>query len=206
MIRQVVFDMGNVLVHYRPRRLVQLVGAAEEDQPLLLREVFGSVEWVRLDRGCMESEEAIAAMSARLPRRLHPAARTLVEGWWKLELAPVEGMEALVGEVKALGLGVYLLSNATVHLPEYFDQIPGSQYFDGRVVSADWKLLKPQPEIYRTLLREYGLRPEECFFVDDLNVNVEGACHVGMTGAVFDGDMARLRRALQEAGVPVKSA
>ena len=203
MIRQVVFDMGNVLVHYRPQRLVQLVGAAEEDQPLLLREVFGSVEWVRLDRGSMESEEAIAAMCARLPRRLHPAARTLVEGWWKLELAPVEGMEALVGEVKALGLGVYLLSNATVRLPEYFDRIPGSQYFDGRVVSADWKLLKPQHEIYEVLFREYGLKPEECFFIDDLALNIEGAWYVGMGGAVFDGDLAHLRGSLNAAGVPV---
>ena len=206
MIRQVVFDMGNVLVHYRPQRFIQLAGAAEEDQPLLLREVFGSVEWIRMDRGSIGEEEAAAAMSARLPQRLHPAVRTLVDGWWKLELAPVEGMEALLRELKELDLGVYLLSNATRRLCEYFDRIPGSQYFDGRIVSADWKLLKPQPEIYWTLLREYGLKPEECFFVDDLSVNIEGACHVGMTGAIFDGDMTRLRRALREAGVPVQPA
>ena len=88
-------------------------------------------------------------------------------------------------------------------LPEYFVRFPGSRYFDGRIVSADWRLLKPQHEIYETLFREYGLRPGECFFVDDLNINIEGALCAGMDGTVFDGDMARLRRELHAAGVPV---
>ena len=202
MIRQIVFDMGNVLIHYRPQRYVRCLDVAEEDRPLLLREVFGSVEWIRLDRGSIGQEEAAAAMSARLPRRLEGAVQALLE-WWKLELSPMEGMEALLGELKGLGCGLYLLSNATARLPEYFDRIPGSRYFDGRIVSAYWRLLKPQHEIYETLFREYGLRPGECFFVDDLNINIEGALCAGMAGTVFDGDMARLRRELHAAGVPV---
>ena len=64
MIRQIVFDMGNVLIHYRPQRYVQRLDVAEEDRPLLLREVFGSVEWIRLDRGSIGQEEAAAAMAA----------------------------------------------------------------------------------------------------------------------------------------------
>ena len=124
MIRQIVFDMGNVLIHYRPQRYVQRLDVAEEDRPLLLREVFGSVEWIRLDRGSIGQEEAAAAMAARLPRRLEGAVQALLE-WWKLELSPMEGMEALLGELKGLGCGLYLLSNATARLPEYFDRIPG---------------------------------------------------------------------------------
>ena len=107
-------------------------------------------------------------------------------------------------ELKGLGYGIYLLSNAKLDLPLYFDRILGSECFDGRIVSADWKLLKPQPEIYETLLREYGLQAEECFFIDDLNINIEGAWFAGMDGAIFDGDLPRLRRALNDAGVPVK--
>ena len=64
--------------------------------------------------------------------------------------------------------------------------------------------MKPQPEIYETLLREYGLQAEERFFIDDLNINIEGAWFVGMDGAIFDGDLLRLRRALNDAGVPVE--
>lgn len=111
-------------------------------------------------------------------------------------------MAEIVRELKSLGYGIYLLSNASVDLPRYFGRIPGSEYFDGRIVSADWKLLKPQPELYQILLREYGLKAEECFFVDDLFINVEAAVLVGMSGTVFRGAEA-LRRSLREAGVPI---
>ena len=161
MIRNIVFDMGNVLIHWKPERFLERAGIPEEDRPLILKEVFGSVEWIQLDRGSVSSEEALAAMCRRLPERLHAPARDLAQNWWRTSLLPVEGMADLVRELKALGYGVYLLSNAKTDLPQYFDLIPGSECFDGRVVSADWKLLKPQPEIYETLFREYGLRRED---------------------------------------------
>ena len=204
MIRNIVFDMGNVLIHWRPALFVERMAIPEEDRPELLREVFGSVEWIQMDRGTLSFEEGLGAICRRLPERLRGPARELTLDWWRHWLLPVEGMAELVRELKALGYGVYLLSNAKEDLPRYFDRIPGSECFDGRIVSADWKLLKPQPEIYRTLLREYDLQAEECFFIDDLNINIEGAWFVGMDGAIFDGDLPRLRQALNAAGVPVK--
>ena len=204
MLRNIVFDMGNVLIHWRPALFVERMAIPEEDRPALLREVFGSVEWIQMDRGTLSFEEGLAAICRRLPERLRGPARELTLDWWRRWLLPVEGMAELVRELKALGYGVYLLSNAKEDLPQYFDRIPGSECFDGRIVSADWKLLKPQPEIYRTLLREYNLQAEECFFIDDLNINIEGAWFVGMDGAIFDGDLPRLRQALNAAGVPVK--
>ncbi len=204
MIRNIVFDMGNVLIHWRPALFVERMAIPEEDRPALLREVFGSVEWIQMDRGTLSFEEGLGAICRRLPERLRGPAREMTLDWWRHWLLPVEGMAELVRELKALGYGVYLLSNAKEDLPRYFDRIPGSECFDGRIVSADWKLLKPQPEIYRTLLREYDLQAEECFFIDDLNINIEGAWFVGMDGAIFDGDLPRLRQALNAAGVPVK--
>lgn len=206
MIRNLVFDMGNVLIHYIPQVFMDRLGVPAEDQPLLAREVFGSVEWIRMDRGTLGQEEAVAAMEARLPRRLWEYARRLVLGWWlDGPLMPVEGMAVLLEELKGLGYGLYLLSNATVRQPEYFPGIPGSQFFDGAVISAHWKVLKPEREIYEILFREYGLEPSECFFVDDLNINVEGALCAGMDGYIFDGDVGRLRQALCRAGVMVKT-
>ena len=206
MIRNLVFDMGNVLIHYIPQVFMDRLGVPAEDQPLLAREVFGSVEWIRMDRGTLGQEEAVAAMEARLPRRLWEYARRLVLGWWlDGPLMPVEGMAALLEELKGLGYGLYLLSNATVRQPEYFPGIPGSQFFDGAVISAHWQVLKPEREIYEILFREYGLEPSECFFVDDLNINVEGALCAGMDGYIFDGDVGRLRQALCRAGVMVKT-
>lgn len=202
MIRNIVFDMGNVLIYWRPEELVRRLGVPEEDRPLLLREVFCSVNWIQLDRGIATPEEAADGMCRRLPQRLHGAARELTAGWWRGPLLPVEGMAELIRELKGLGYGIYLLSNASVDLPKFFPRIPGSECFDGRVVSAFYKLIKPQPELYQILLREYNLKGEECFFVDDLNINVEAAILTGMSGTVFCG-AGELRRSLREAGIPV---
>lgn len=204
MIRHIVFDMGEVLIRWRPELLAAQLEIPEEDVQPLCRAVFSSVEWVQLDRGTISKEDALAAMCAGLPERLRAGAEGLVRDWWKRPLIPVPGMEELIEELKGLGYGIYLLSNASSELHEYFHRIPGSQYFDGKIVSADWKLLKPQHEIFETLFREYNLRPEECFFIDDLPANIEGARYAGMDGAVFDGGLSHLRRRLIAAGVPVK--
>ena len=225
MIRNIVFDMGNVLIHWRPDLFLERAGIPEEDRTLLMRELFGSVEWIQMDRGVLPFEDGISAVCRRLPERLWGGVRELtlnwrrdhllpVEGmaelireltlnWWRDHLLPVEGMAELIRELKQNGYGIYLLSNAKTDLPEYFGNIPGSECFDGRIVSADWKLLKPQPELYQVLLREYGLKAEECFFTDDLNINIEAAVLVGMSGAIFRG-AEDLRRALTEAGVSVR--
>lgn len=203
MIKNIVFDMGGVLVHYSPARFIDLLGVDEADQKLLMQEVFNTVAWFRMDRGTMEEKDAAAAIKKNLPPRLHGEADRLME-WWKLELRPMEGMEELLAELKELGYSIYLLSNATVRQPEYFTGLSINQYFDGRLVSAFCKLLKPQHEIFEALLREFDLKAEECFFVDDSVANVEGASCVGIAGAVFDGDVSRLRRLLNGAGVPVK--
>ncbi len=203
MIRNIVFDMGNVLIHWRPDLFLERAGIPEEDRALLMRELFGSVEWIQMDRGVLPFEDGISAVCRRLPERLWGGVRELTLNWWRDHLLPVEGMAELIRELKQNGYGIYLLSNAKTDLPEYFGNIPGSECFDGRIVSADWKLLKPQPELYQVLLREYGLKAEECFFTDDLNINIEAAVLVGMSGAIFRG-AEDLRRALTEAGVSVR--
>lgn len=203
MIRNIVFDMGGVLVHYDPEHFVDLLSVSAEDKALLMREVFRTVAWFRMDRGTIKEEEAAKDMKENLPPRLHGEVDRLIR-WWELELRPMEGMEDLVRELKELGYGVYLLSNATARQPEYFALLPVSRYMDGRMVSAFHQLLKPQHEIFEAMLREFGLQAEECFFVDDSVANVEGAYCAGIAGTVFDGDVPRLRQALNAVGVGVK--
>lgn len=204
MIRNIVFDMGQVLIYFYPDMFLRRLGVPEEDWPLLEREMFRSVEWAQTDRGTLDEAGAVEAFCARLPERLHACVRAMVWDWWKEPLIPVEGMEELIGELKGLGYGIYLLSNASSRLHEYFPRIPGSQYFDGKLVSADWKMLKPEREIFQTLFREFGLKPEECLFIDDLPHNVEGAVFSGMGGIIFRDDVSLLRRELIAAGIPVK--
>ena len=203
MIKNIVFDMGQVLIHWAPQHFTDLLELSREDASLVQRELFRSVEWVQLDRGTISEENAIASVCRRLPEHLHSSVEQVVTGWWKWPLVPVEGMGALIRELKDMGYGIYLLSNASSRLHEYFHRIPGAECFEGKVVSADWKLLKPQAEIYQTLYSNFRLDPAECVFIDDVPANIDGAMMTGMKGLVFYGDVVRLRRELRSLGIEV---
>lgn len=203
MIQNIVFDMGNVLVRFDPVLFMDRLGVAEADRALLTREVFKSLEWAQMDRGSITDAEGCERMCCRLPKRLHETARQLVLAWDR-PILEIEGSFELVRELKELGYGLWLLSNASLRQHEYWPRVPASRYFDGTLISADVKLIKPQPEFYRLLFESFSLRPEECFFIDDNNYNIEAAQNSGMRCAIFHGDFGEVRARLREAGVPVR--
>ncbi len=202
MIRNIVFDMGNVMIYFNKNLFLDRAGVTGEDRRLLERIVFDSLEWARLDRGSLLEPEAERLMCSRLPERLHGYVREFVYDWDK-PLYPVRGMAPLVRELKEKGYGIYLLSNAASRQHDYWPQIPGSECFDGTLISADVKLVKPQPEIYRLLCETFSLIPDECVFIDDAINNAEGAFLCGMHPIVFHDDISELRARLRERDVPV---
>ena len=203
MIRNILFDMGNVLIYFDRNLFMDRLGVAAEDKKLLMREVFLSVEWVRMDRGSMVEADAVASCCQRLPEHLHDAAEKLIQ-MWDRPILPIPGMYELIEELKSKGYGIYLLSNASLRQHEYWPKIPGWQYFDGKLISADEKVMKPHPDYYRIALERFDLKPEACFFIDDVPANIEGAQYCGIPGAVFHADVPLLRRQLRAAGVEIK--
>ena len=189
--------MGKVLIQFEPRIFMEKVGAAPEDRELLLMEVYQSLEWARMDRGSLTDKEAAEIMCSRLPERLHAQVHKLVDEWDR-PIMPVRGMKEFIKELKDLGYGIYLLSNASIRQHVYWPDIPGSEYFDGTLISADEKLVKPQFEIYRRLFEKFSLKPEECLFIDDSPMNIEASFCCGMPGIVFHNDAEELRRKLKD--------
>ena len=206
MIKNIVFDMGGVLIDWSPREIIGRYGLSDEESSLLFLEVFCGREWTAMDHGTMTPEEGLSLICRRLPQSLHAAAASCVLDWWKSPLIPMAGMEPLIRELKANNYGIWLLSNATSALHEYFPRIPGSDCFSGLLVSADVRLLKPHHEIYRRLFETFSLKPEECFFIDDNPLNIDGCYDVGMPGTVFLRDTDRLRRELREAGIRISAS
>lgn len=202
MIKNIVFDMGNVLLLFDRPRFLDAVGAQGEDRELLMNNVYLSLEWARMDRGSMTEVEAAASMCSRLPERLHETVHRLVDSWDR-PIYPVEGMAELVKELKEAGYGIYLLSNASYRQHEYWPRVPGSEYFDGTLISADEKLVKPEREIYELLCSRFGLTADECAFIDDSTSNVEGAERAGLHGIVFHGNAHETRSNLRALGVNV---
>lgn len=198
MIRNLVFDMGNVLMDYNPVRVCYEYTRDAGEVEWIRKELFGSEEWILLDQGMISEEEAIARIQKRLPNdRLRGMASACLAHWHEYNVEPKPGMEALIREMKERGFGIYVCSNASLRLRAYESRLPGSRYFDGVLVSAEEKLLKPDPAIYKRLFEKFSLCPEECFFIDDLPENIEGARSCGMDGYCFaDGNVEKLREHL----------
>ncbi len=203
MIKNIVFDMGNVVIRFDPTAFIDRFGVSAEEREMLLREVFRSPEWVMMDRGTLTDEQCADILCPRLPEHLRDIARKLI-AFWDRPILETEGICPLIEELKGLGYGIYLLSNASCRQPDYWQRVPASRFFDGTLISYSVKLVKPMPEIYEKFFETFSLKREECFFIDDSPANVEAALYVGMPATVFHNDTARLRRELRAAGVMVK--
>lgn len=202
MIKNIVFDMGNVLVKYDAQRFVDRHTHSDEDCGLLMRNIFHSVEWISMDRGTMTQQQGLERICKRLPERLHSIAADLLESWHH-DIPPFPEMETLVESLKAAGYKIYLLSNTSARFHDFRVRIPALRHFDGEFISADWGMLKPDPVIYTTFCNHFGLVPAQCFFIDDVAANIEGAQLAGMQGTVYHGEVSLLIDDLKIAGVVV---
>ena len=200
----VVFDMGGVLMDYDTRGLTAAVTAGGADAALLHREMFEGPDWLTLDRGGTE-EQALALMKERLPERLHPAADRAMARWDEF-LTPVPEMNALAAELHGLGVPLYLLSNTSARFYSFRERVPAWPLLKGALLSFEEHLLKPDLDIYRRLFARFALPPHDCFFLDDVNENIEAARWCGMQAFQYRKNpesISRLRDALRQAGIPV---
>ncbi len=187
MIKNLVFDMGNVLIHWSADRLMDGMGVKDEaDRKILLEEMFHSPEWLLLDWGQTGEDEAERAFRSRIPSRLWPYIHNSI--YWENMIYPVEGMDGFIKRKKEEGYSIYLLSNAPARCHDFFRLIPGSEYFDGVVFSGAVRMVKPDSDIFFYLADKYSLNSGECLFIDDLEQNVRGAERCGFYGLVFKGE------------------
>jgi putative hydrolase of the HAD superfamily len=185
MIRNIVFDMGNVLLSYEPEKYVDKIIKDPAGADAVLRELFGGPEWPMLDAGTITEEETVRRVQSRIPRYAALVPRAMER--WDDMLTPLPGMPEIVAELKAKGYPLYVLSNMSLRFSRIFQQREIFRYFDGYVFSAIEKIVKPDPAIYRLLLNRFHLNADECLFFDDLPQNVEGAERVGLHAHRFAG-------------------
>lgn len=186
MIRNVIFDIGNVLVDFRWRVLMEDLRIAKETQAVFEKTVFGSRWWGELDHGIYEEDEILAHF--REDNREHLDEFNLVWDNRDKLVEPYAYALEWIEQLKASGLKVYLLSNYPRDVFALHTEcgcFPFLDKVDGKVVSGFVKMVKPNADIYEHLLSEYGLDAGECVFVDDREENVDAARALGMKGIVF---------------------
>lgn len=199
MIRNYIFDLGQVLVHFDPDYMTSACVADPAAAALISPVIFDRLYWDPLDWGGISDEEIKAASHARLPEHLHALADEVYDRWQD-NLPLIDGMEALVRDIKAAGGKLFLLSNVSIGFAQKWHTVPHLKevlsLFDGLVFSGPLGIIKPSREIFRHVLDTYDLKAAECIFIDDNEKNVAGAELAGIRAYHFDGDPAKLRAAL----------
>ena len=146
-----------------------------------------------MDKGKLFSE-GVAELISKYPE-WEKEIRLYHSGWIKMMGDEIPGMYALECDLKAAGYRLFGLSNWSA---ETFALVRDSRVFqilEGMIISGEEKCIKPEPEIYRLLLRRFELRPEDCLFIDDNLQNVQGAINVGIQAIQFT-DAAAIRKLL----------
>ena len=191
--KNILFDMGNVLVTYNPEWVIRRYTEDEE----LIREVknivFHSQEWFLLDAGLIEEEKAERNWMERLSSdKARELAHLSFQNWHLYNMKVIPGTAEMIRALKENGKEIYLLSNASLRLLFiYKEVIPAVECFSGIFYSAAHKCVKPQDIIYERFLKEYSLNPADCFFIDDLEENISAAKAVGISGAVMKSRTAK---------------
>ena len=196
MIKNVIFDCGQVLIRYNEVEIATNFTDNAADAEILGKVGMSRKYWECFDRGTLEEADYLEMVKKELPEHLHDAVEKLSEEWVKCCPA-MPGMEEIVCDVKKTGKKLYLLSNFNKRLRYEQHYISALKYFDALVISGEINVAKPDKEIYEYLLSTYDLIPEECIFIDDNPANIEMAESLGIHGYLFDFDVPKLREYLK---------
>lgn len=179
MIKNLIFDVGNVLIEYRWHQMLLDYGLSKEEAAIAGSLFFEHETWKELDLGNMPVEDVIVLYEKQLPQYAGLIRWFLTH----LELMPIPRPDVWkkVHALKEKGYKIYLLSNYNEDFFRVHTQ--GAAFLediDGKVVSYEIHKIKPYPEIYQYLLDKYDLNPQECVFFDDRPENTQTAEELGM--------------------------
>lgn len=184
MYKNIIFDIGNVLLNFNPMKYLKDKGLEDRSEHIY-KEIFLSKEWLSLDRGTITQKDAVEIYVSR-NKDYEKDIRLVFDGWYNI-LTPIEETVEILKSLKNNGYNLYYLSNfhhlAFEHILKEYDFF---KLFDGGVVSYEEKLLKPEKEIYEVLIERYKLNTKESIFVDDTKVNIESAEDLKIRGIVFE--------------------
>lgn len=188
MVKNIIFDLGNVLLSFKPSEYLEKKMYPEPVRSTILSDVFGSKAWFKLDRGNITTQEAIDMIAGDSSLKKEEIA--LIFNLRTDLMFPLGPNIKLLPELKKRGFRLYYLSNFPLDI---FDEVRSGycffNYFEGGLISGEAKFSKPEKEIYEILIKKYSLIPEECLFIDDIEVNVKAAIASGMNGIFTNGSL-----------------
>lgn len=185
MIKNVIFDFGCVLVYWSQHNLYDTHFGSKEKTDWFVDNIC-TWEWNNQTDLGKSFAESVAEKVAEYPE-WETEIRMYWERWEDMLNGEVPGMKEWICELKNAGYKVYGLSNWSHEtFPMVKDKYEAFSMMDGIVMSGEELIAKPDLRIYKILLERYGLKAEECVFIDDRKENIEAGEQVGIRGIIFE--------------------
>ncbi len=178
--RNIIFDLGGVLVYFKPRELIDTIFHDRAEKPYDLVHAVYTQEWNDMDKG-IHGPERVAEL---LSDRYNYADLYAFLMHIPVYLNPLhEGLE-IMRAVQAAGYKTYVLSNMAHYSYAKIKDFDFLQSFDGHIYSCHVNEAKPHKPIYERLLSTYGLKSDESLFIDDVEANITTGMSLGIDGIV----------------------
>ncbi|WP_297820257.1 HAD family phosphatase [uncultured Lactobacillus sp.] len=184
MLKNIIFDFGNVIMNYNPDRILDKYPLTAKEHEILLKNIFQSEQWLEIDAGKIDEQEATEIFKSRVDRDLKDKVQLIMDTWPE-KVDFYEAVFEYISELRKQGYKIYGLSNTGMKFANFVKNSERGEYFDGYVFSAQEKIMKPNKRIYQILLNRYELKAKESIFIDDLAANTQAAKDLGMQGFTF---------------------
>lgn len=185
MIKNLIFDFGKVLVDYDFSHVINQFFTDKKKEEEFYN-LFASLKFLDI---CDKEDKPFSQIMQDMRKRYPQYAKEAMmyeERYMEFVIGEIEGMRAVLTEMKKRGYKLYGLTNWCSMVHKVMKKYEIFSLLDGRVISSEEHIIKPDVAIYNRLLEKYGLKPEECVFTDDKPVNIIGAQKVGMKTILFE--------------------
>ena len=187
MIKNIIFDIGGVLLDYNPRTYLDKMNIPEDKRKSLNEIIFHNPKWTDCLNGIIDNNELIDYLVNTNTTYKEEIKELLSDKNLKYMMPPKTEVIYYYMELKKKGYKIYLCSNITESTYNYIrDNYNIIQEADGGVYSCFENTCKPNYEIYDRLIKKFSINVNESVFIDDSKKNIEMAKQIGLKTILFE--------------------
>ena len=194
MIKNLVFDLGNVLIEWNSEKILTYFEPEKERRQVLRQAIFESGVWHQTDKGELSLKEACEEVLTQLDASYHSAIKNIFYHWYEVVYVYSDLQERIRLWV-AQDYRIYILSTTCeifYHI-EKAGLLPIYPLLSGYILSSEVGVVKPEAEIYQKLLKKYNLDPVESVFIDDIQANLDTAAELGFETILSTSETENIR-------------
>lgn len=184
MIKTVIFDIGNVLLHFSHEKMIlQLAEELELPYSMLYKKIIEERMIHDYEAGQMSTEELLNVFHELSKKSL---TREILENSLSTIFRENEPISHVVKALKKQRKKLLLLSNTNeIHFHYINRHFPLIHLFDEAILSYEVKSAKPEPAIFMAAIEKAGCLPHEIFYIDDVQEHVDAAKKIGVDAVLF---------------------